>query len=271
MKKKYLFIASFLFAFGLSYSQVAINTDGSNPDHSAMLDIQDDSKGILIPRVTLTAATDSITVKDPTDGLLIYNTGNDNGFKVAGFMFWNGEEWRLISDTESDYIPDETNSPEPLEISTCFVGPYFDQEAKGIKLGDYMFRIYLRPPQEGIYTITDDYLIPQIKYIGEKESVTIGSMASSQFARTFYSFSGIPVVGLGELRNTNVIKKNIWYGWGEQGIETRLDVEKRQYTFMNMDPDDKYFYLCEFMAVDFTGSSYNATKVFMYIKRITSK
>lgn len=271
MKKINLILILILGMAGYSYSQVAINIDGSNPDSSAMLDVQSDSKGMLIPRVTLTSNTDNTTIENPAIGLLVYNTGNDSIFKIKGFLFWNGSEWRLISNTAADYIPDEADSPEPLEVSTSYIGPYFDQEKEGIRLGDYVFRIYVRPSQEGRYTITDNNITPQIKYVGEKESVILGSIASSEFARAMYSLSGTLAFGLADLRNTNTIKRDIWYGWGEQGMETLLDIEKRQYTFMSMDPNDKYFYFCEFMAVDFTGTNYNATKVFMYIKQITSK
>ncbi len=38
-------------SFNLS-SQVAVNTDGSLPDKSAMLDVSSDTSGVLIPRLT---------------------------------------------------------------------------------------------------------------------------------------------------------------------------------------------------------------------------
>jgi len=58
------------------YSQVAINTDSSQPDGSSMLDVKSTVKGILIPRMT-DAERDAIP--NPATGLLIYCT-TDNRF-----------------------------------------------------------------------------------------------------------------------------------------------------------------------------------------------
>ncbi len=48
-------ICAFLFLFiaEINFAQVAINTDGSNPEPSAMLDIKSDTSGLLIPRMTM--------------------------------------------------------------------------------------------------------------------------------------------------------------------------------------------------------------------------
>jgi trimeric autotransporter adhesin len=70
----YLF---FLFS-GLSLNaQVAINTDASLPDNSAMLDIKSTAKGILLPRLTLAQRN---AIVSPANGLMIYQTDNTPGF-----------------------------------------------------------------------------------------------------------------------------------------------------------------------------------------------
>jgi hypothetical protein len=56
---------------------VAVNTDGSTADASAMLDVKSTNKGILVPRV---AATTGIT--SPATGLLVYQTNPPAGFYV---------------------------------------------------------------------------------------------------------------------------------------------------------------------------------------------
>ena len=56
----------------LSFSQVGINT--SNPDQSAILDIESSDKGVLFPRMT-SAERDAIA--NPANGLIIFNT-DDN-------------------------------------------------------------------------------------------------------------------------------------------------------------------------------------------------
>src|SRR6187402_896055 len=68
---------------------VAINTDGTNADNSALLDIKSSSKGILIPRLTTAQKT---AISSPATGLLIYQT---NG--AAGFYYYNGSAWASLS------------------------------------------------------------------------------------------------------------------------------------------------------------------------------
>ncbi|MDR2009889.1 MAG: hypothetical protein LBQ22_05360 [Bacteroidales bacterium] len=268
---KYLITILLSLFLGHAYSQVAINTNGSNPDSSAMLDIQSDSKGVLIPRVTLTSNTDQVTIEDPAEGLLVYNTGDNENFEIKGFVFWNGKEWRVLHNKSVEYNNTGENSPEPEYYSTSFIGRYFDQEENGIKLGDFCFRFYVKSDQVGKYTVTDDKIITQIKYVGTKSSVELASMASGEFERELYSESGSTAFGLGDVRNTNVLQRDVWYGWGGAGIETRNDIEKRQYTLMSTDPDEKYFYFCEFMVVDYSGTNFGNTKVFMHVKMTESK
>jgi len=52
-------------------AQVAVNTDGSNPDATAMLDVKSIDKGMLMPRMTQTQLE---TIASPANGLIVYNT-----------------------------------------------------------------------------------------------------------------------------------------------------------------------------------------------------
>ncbi len=65
-----------LFITGIQ-AQVAINSDGSNPDNSAMLDVKSTSRGILLPRMTLIQRN---AIVNPANGLMIYQTDNVPGF-----------------------------------------------------------------------------------------------------------------------------------------------------------------------------------------------
>lgn len=83
MKKLLLVIAIFISA--LTYSQgVAINTDGSNPDASAILDVKSTTQGVVFPRLD-NAQRDAMT--SPTDGLIIFNieTGCVNYYFSGGW------------------------------------------------------------------------------------------------------------------------------------------------------------------------------------------
>lgn len=90
-----------LLAFGVSAgAQVAINTDGSAPDNSAMLDLKSSNKGLLITRIALTGATDNTTIASPANSLLIFNTataGSGEDAVVPGFYFWDSPSGRWKS------------------------------------------------------------------------------------------------------------------------------------------------------------------------------
>ena len=58
-----------------------------------MLDVSVANKGVLIPRVGLTSATDVVTIATPAISLLVYNTG----FSPNGYYFFNGTSWSMLS------------------------------------------------------------------------------------------------------------------------------------------------------------------------------
>lgn len=66
-----LILTLFILSHNQIISQVAINSDGNNPDNSAMLDIESTSKGLLIPRVT---TAEMLAIVDPANSLLVFNT-----------------------------------------------------------------------------------------------------------------------------------------------------------------------------------------------------
>jgi hypothetical protein len=74
--KKFLLCSSLFFSF-IATAQVAITTDASSPDASAMLDIKSTEKGILIPRML---ESERIIIPSPARGLLVYQTDGTPGF-----------------------------------------------------------------------------------------------------------------------------------------------------------------------------------------------
>ena len=82
---------------GLRCQSVGIGT--LTPDPSALLDIVSGSKGLLIPRVNLTSVTDVTTIPAPAISLLVYNTNAGLPGGGAGFYYWNGTQWGVISGT----------------------------------------------------------------------------------------------------------------------------------------------------------------------------
>jgi hypothetical protein len=91
------------------YSMGAVTIGSSQaPDASAIFDVIAKDKGVLLPRITLTDPTDTITIPTPTEGLLVYNTGNHANFNIEGYMYWDGGKWRLFNSSPA-VVPNITN------------------------------------------------------------------------------------------------------------------------------------------------------------------
>ena len=71
-------------------SQVSINTNGTDPDGSAMLDVESTTSGMLVPRMTQTERN-AINGGTFATGLLIYQTDN-----TPGFYYYDGSAWQMI-------------------------------------------------------------------------------------------------------------------------------------------------------------------------------
>ena len=82
-------------------AQVGINTDGTDPDASAMMDIKSTSKGLLIPRMTTTQRTN---ISSPATGLLVFDTTTES------FWFNTSAGWVELKDgTVTTTITDADN------------------------------------------------------------------------------------------------------------------------------------------------------------------
>jgi hypothetical protein len=79
-----------IFFMNAAHAQsIAINTDGSIANASAILDIKSTNKGLLTPRLTQ-AQRDLIN--NPASGLLVYQIDN-----TPGFYFFDGNGWTKIA------------------------------------------------------------------------------------------------------------------------------------------------------------------------------
>ena len=87
---KTLLFASLIFALAGSANaqSVGINSDGSAPNGSAMLDVSSTAKGFLAPRMT---AADRDLIATPATGLLVYQTDG-----TSGFYYYSGTAWTLV-------------------------------------------------------------------------------------------------------------------------------------------------------------------------------
>lgn len=101
---------------------VGINSSGALPHASAGLDVDYSDKGVLIPRVNLTAINNPAPVTSPAVSLLIYNTNASVGCG-AGYYYWNGTQWIcLLSSTGSSSPAWLTTGNAGTSPATNFLG-----------------------------------------------------------------------------------------------------------------------------------------------------
>lgn len=85
--KKFIISLLFFLPFFTLTAQISINTDNTDPDASAMLDIKSSTKGLLIPRLT---TIERDTLSNPAIGLMIYNATTNQ------FNYYDGTNWTII-------------------------------------------------------------------------------------------------------------------------------------------------------------------------------
>ncbi len=109
--KKTTLILLFFSLFSIqSFSQnVGINSTGNAPDASAGLDVTFTDKGVLLPRIALTAKNAAGPITSPATGLIVYNTataGTAPDNVNPGFYYWNGTSWeRLRNEVNRKFLP----------------------------------------------------------------------------------------------------------------------------------------------------------------------
>ena len=63
------------------FGQLSVNTDNSQPDNSAMLDVKSANRGVLVPRMT---AAQRNSISSPAAGLMIFCTDNNQYYFNQG-------------------------------------------------------------------------------------------------------------------------------------------------------------------------------------------
>jgi hypothetical protein len=83
-------LLAFIFIFGSSLqAQVSINTDGSTPNASSMLEIKSTTSGMLVPRMT---QAQRIAIASPATSLLVFQTDG-----TSGFYYYTGAAWQYLN------------------------------------------------------------------------------------------------------------------------------------------------------------------------------
>jgi len=95
---------------------VAINTDGSTANASALLDVKSTQKGVLVPRMS---RTERNAIVSPATGLLIYQSSPDS----IGFYYYDGTRWTpVISNGNADLLAWRTGGNTGTVDGSHFLG-----------------------------------------------------------------------------------------------------------------------------------------------------
>jgi len=132
-----------LIAGGLqTYGQISINTDGSAPDNSSILDVKSTSKGMLVPRMTVGERN---AIASPATGLLVFCTDNNQYYTNKGtpaLPDWVmvSSQW-LINGNNLYYTTGNvgigTSSPaQMLQVSGSVASAYGNRSYAAYRFGD---------------------------------------------------------------------------------------------------------------------------------------
>jgi hypothetical protein len=165
MKKFFLFFIAAILFVATSFAQsVGINTDGSAPNASAMLDVKNPNKGLLVPRVTLTGTGDVTTIPSAATSLLVYNTtaaGTGGSAVIPGYYYWNGTAWLQLATSVRD-VADEFSATGAQTGFTLTQTPSTNSKVKmyvnGIRISNTAYTISVNtltyiPANNGSYSL----------------------------------------------------------------------------------------------------------------------
>ncbi|ALU27603.1 MULTISPECIES: hypothetical protein [Myroides] len=105
MKKIYLSIAiSFLATAGFAQTKIGV-VGKSNPDvnTNAILELEAENKGLLLPRVALTETTKADPLSAHVSGMTVYNTATVADV-VPGFYYNDGSKWQQMVTTDNKAV-----------------------------------------------------------------------------------------------------------------------------------------------------------------------
>ena len=125
--KKIIFTLAIMLTVGSLFAQVAVNTDGSEPDASAMLDVQSTEKGMLVPRMNTTQRTG---IANPASGLLVYDTD------TYSFWYHFGNGWLELKSGEELWSRSGNSTNLENSIDNVGLGTVVPEEKLHINYGN---------------------------------------------------------------------------------------------------------------------------------------
>ncbi|WP_299286677.1 tail fiber domain-containing protein [uncultured Mucilaginibacter sp.] len=119
---------------GLAQNVGISATSGFTPDASAGLDVSYSNKGLLVPRVALTATNAAGPITSPAISLLVYNTataGTAPNNVTPGYYYWNGVAWTALSTgTQTANSAWATTGNTGINYKTNFLGTTDNQSLR---------------------------------------------------------------------------------------------------------------------------------------------
>jgi hypothetical protein len=108
-QKFYLLCIAFLFVTSFISGQTVqkIGTNAMTIDPNAVLELNSDKKGLLLPRLALVSTSSPSPMTGPiTAGMTVYNTntaGTEGSTQVTpGFYYWDSAQWVRVGDDSSN-------------------------------------------------------------------------------------------------------------------------------------------------------------------------
>lgn len=109
MKKK-ISILTIMLISAVASAQVKIGGTDGTPNINAMLDIEATNKGVLLPRVALTATTAAAPLNAHVAGMTVYNTATA-GDVLPGQYYNDGTKWqRVLNPSDISNLPNTQNT-----------------------------------------------------------------------------------------------------------------------------------------------------------------
>lgn len=105
MRKCFIGFLFFAIYVGTAFAQSGIGT--SSPDTSSILDIQSNSKGVLIPRLT---SAERLAINSPAEGLLVFDSDESKFFFSNNSSWWVLNPWTTTYESDSSMFTLESHS-----------------------------------------------------------------------------------------------------------------------------------------------------------------
>lgn len=236
---KTVLICNFAFIiYNCEAQNVGINGSGAAAHASALLDLDDaaggNNKGLLIPRIPLTAINAAAPVTSPALSLLVYNTATASTGTNAvspGYYYWDGAKWVRFaySSSGSSAFDWNTLGNAGTNASTNFLGTTDAQDLVfrtnnleavrvttlgNVGIGTFVPASKLEVKNGWTSNITDNSNSGYLSYIYENTSSNVASHFIGHRARGTYSSPAQLLAGdaIVAFQGRNAITPSTWSG-----------------------------------------------------------